>query len=292
MKRTGSKIHVRTYDEIFNGGVLTDDRVIEIATDELHTFKNHPFRVLNDVQMMELVDSIRKNGVLVPGICRNHPDGGYEIIAGHRRVFASRMVGNRTIPMLVKELSDDEAVAVMVDSNIQRENLLPSEKARAYRMRFECEKHAGIKGRGNTLENIGKSAGESGKTVQRFIALSYLIPELLDLVDAGKLGIRQGVELSALSDEAQNWVRKVLIDNQVTISIDKALRLKEHFKNGELTLPMVKVILEEEKKKKHKVVFDAKTLGEYFNEDVSISDIEELIFSLLEDWKEKGGVLS
>lgn len=220
----------------------------------------------------------------MPGIARPMKDGGYEIIAGHRRRYACELVGLTTMPMFIRDYTDDEATIIMVDSNIQREDILPSEKAKAYFMKYEAVKHQGKKGKGNSLDEVGETAGESAKTVQRYIYLAHLSDALLDMVDKKKIGIVQGVELSFLTEQQQEWVQVVLEETGVIISTVQASRLKEHGKSDELTLPMVRLILTEPKPIERKVTIKADKISRYFPEDYSNEQIENVIYQLLDEW--------
>ena len=211
-------------------------------------------------------------------------DGGYEIIAGHRRRHACELVGLTTMPMFIRDYTDDEATIIMVDSNIQREDILPSEKAKAYFMKYEAVKHQGKKGKGNSLDEVGETAGESAKTVQRYIYLAHLSDALLDMVDKKKIGIVQGVELSFLTEQQQEWVQVVLEETGVIISTVQASKLKEHGKSDELTLPMVRLILTEQKPRERKVTIKADKISRYFPEDYSNEQIEKVIYQLLDKW--------
>ena len=211
-------------------------------------------------------------------------DGTYEMISGHRRLHAARIVGLKKIPAIVKEMSDDEAIIKMVDANIQREEILPSEKAKAYFMKYEAVKHQGKRGKGNSLDEVGETAGESAKTVQRYIYLAHLSDALLDMVDKKKIGIVQGVELSFLTEQQQEWVQVVLEETGMIISTVQASRLKEHGKSDELTLPMVRLILTEPKPIERKVTIKADKISRYFPEDYSNEQIENVIYQLLDKW--------
>ena len=277
------KIKLQSYDDLFgNSGV---EQVIEVPLEELHTFKDHPFLVLEDEKMAETVESIKQYGVLMPGIARPRIGGGYEIIAGHRRKRGSELAGRKTMPMFVRDYSDDEAIVVMVDTNIQREDIRPSEKAKAYRMKFEAMKHQGSKGEGNTLEEIGEAAGESGKTVQRYIWLSRLRDELLAMVDSKQIGFVQGVDISFLSEDAQKWVHDTVRTTNVSISTSQSNRLKEYGRSGALTLPMVQLILTESKPKERKFTIKEDKLNRYFPDNYTQQDIESVIYKLLEEWQ-------
>lgn len=290
---SASKVKLSSFDDLFGesresaAGV---EQVIYAKLTDLHTFKDHPFRVLDDEKMEETTESISQYGVLVPGLARPRAEGGYELIAGHRRKRGSERAGKEDMPIIVRNYTDDEATIIMVDSNIQREDILPSEKARAYAMKYEAMKHQGRKGGGNTLDEVGESAGESGKTVQRYIWLSRLSDELLELVDKKKIGFVQGVDLSFLSETEQQWVLVILQETGATISTSQSGNLKDYSKKGELTLPMVRLILAVEKKPERKVTIKADRISRYFPEDYSSEQIEDIIYELLEEWNTANGV--
>lgn len=295
MSKTGSaaKVKISSFDDLFGNGAdngESTEQIINAKLADLHTFKDHPFRVLDDEKMEETTESISKYGVLVPGIARPRAGGGYEIIAGHRRKRGSERAGKDTMPVIVRNYTDDEATIIMVDSNIQREDILPSEKAKAYSMKYEAMKHQGRKGNGNTLDDVGEAAGESGKTVQRYIWLARLSDELLDMVDRKKIGLVQGVDISFLTEQAQEWVQAILEETGATVSTSQSAKLKEYGKSGELTLPMVRLILAEEKPKERKVTIRADKISRYFTEDYSSEDIENIIYQLLEEWNAINGV--
>ena len=235
--------------------------------------------------MQEMIESIREYGVLMPGIARQMKGGGYEIIAGHRRKYACEMVGLSTMPMFIRNYTDDEATIIMVDSNIQREDILPSEKSKAYRMKYDAMKHQGSKAGGLTLGELGEAAGESAKTVQRYIWISRLADELLDMVDTKKIGIMQAVDLSFLSEDAQQWVLAVIQETNVIITTLQSAMLKESDKKGELTFPMVRMVLEKEKTVERKVVIKAERINSYFPVTYSRKEIENIIYQLLDNWK-------
>ena len=284
---SASKVRLNSFDDLFgNPESASGEQIIHVKLEELHTFKGHPFRVLDDEKMEETTESIGKYGVLVPGIVRPRADGGYEIIAGHRRKRGSERAGLDTMPVIVRNYTDDEATIIMVDSNIQREDILPSEKAKAYAMKYEAMKHQGSKG-GSTLDEVGETAGESGKTVQRYVWLARLIDELLDMVDKKKIGIAQGVDISFLSEEAQQWVAVILEETGAAVNASQSAKLKEYGKNGGLTLEMVRLILEQEKPKERKVTIKSDKINKYFPEEYSNDDIESVIIRLLEEWKGK-----
>lgn len=282
-KNIAGKIKINSFADIVGGD---EPSVTEILLTQLHDFNNHPFKVLDDEKMDETVESIKKYGVLMPGIVRPKIDGGYEIISGHRRKRACEIAGLKTMPVIIKNYSDDEATVVMVDTNIQREDILPSEKARAYRMKFDAMKHQGCKEGGRTLDLIGEKAGESGKTVQRYIYLSYLSDALLALVDAKKISIVCGVALSFLNADEQQWVEEKIKDDAVLINSSQASKLKELSHRHELTKFMVDAILNV-KPKPRKFVMNSERISEFFSDDVSMEEIQETIFMLLEQWKNK-----
>ena len=291
MNKRGSadKIKLSSFDDLFGtqeAGTGTE-QVQEIPLCELHEFRGHPFKVLDDEKMQETVESIKNYGVLMPGIARPRAEGGYEIIAGHRRRHGCELAGLSTMPIFVRDYTDDEATIIMVDTNIQREDILPSEKARAYSMKYEAMKHQGKKGTGNSLDEVGEAAGESGKTVQRYIWLARLSDELLEMVDKKKIGLVQGVDISFLTEQAQEWVQVIMEETGTNISTVQSAKLKEYGKKGELNMPMVRLILTEEKPKERKVTLKAEKISRYFPEEYSESEIENVIIELLEEWQKK-----
>ena len=284
---SASKIKLNKLEDLIGGTEnMAGEQIINAKLSDLHTFKGHPFRVLDDEKMEETTESIGKYGVLVPGIVRPRTEGGYEMIAGHRRKRGSERAGLDTMPVIVRNYTDDEATIIMVDSNIQREDILPSEKAKAYAMKYKAMKHQGSKG-GSTLDEVGEAAGESGKTVQRYVWLARLSDELLGMVDAKKIGIAQGVDISFLTEEQQQYVTVILQETGASVSNVQAEKLKEYGKSGELTLAMVRLILAEEKPKERKVTIKGDKISRYFSEDYSNDDIEGIIIQLLEEWQSK-----
>jgi ParB family chromosome partitioning protein len=274
------KIKINSFADIVGGD---DTAVTEVPLEDLHEFKNHPFRVIDDEKMEETVESVKKHGILMPGIVRPRTEGGYEIIAGHRRKRACELAGLETMPVLIKNYTDDEATVVMVDTNIQREDILPSEKAHAYRMKYDAMKHQGSEG-GSTFDSIGEAAGESGKTVQRYICLSRLSDALLSLVDEKKLPIRSGVEISYLKNKEQGWVEDVITETGVIITTVQAEKIKECSRKNELTKTIVSLILSDDKPKPRKVVLKGDKLAGYFPEEATDEEIEATIIRLLDDW--------
>ena len=284
---SASKIKLNKLEDLIGGTEnMAGEQIINAKLSDLHTFKGHPFRVLDDEKMEETTESISRYGVLVPGLARPRAGGGYEIIAGHRRKRGSERAGLDTMPVIVRNYTDDEATIIMVDSNIQREDILPSEKAKAYAMKYKAMKHQGSKG-GSTLDEVGEVAGESGKTVQRYVWLARLSDELLGMVDAKKIGIAQGVDISFLTEEQQQYVTVILQETGASVSNVQAEKLKEYGKSGELTLAMVRLILAEEKPKERKVTIKGDKINRYFPEDYSNDDIEGIIIQLLEEWQSK-----
>lgn len=290
-KGSASKIQLNGFDDLFGGNTEqhsdSAEKIIIAPLSELHDFKDHPFRVVDDEKMEETTESISKYGVLVPGIARPRADGGYEVIAGHRRKRGSERAGLSEMPIIVRNYTDDESTIIMVDSNIQREDILPSEKAKAYAMKYEALKHQGKKSGKNTLDEVGEAAGENGKKVQRYIWLSHLSDELLNMVDEKKLGFSQGIDISFLSEDAQQLILVVLQETKCNISMAQSAKLKEYGKNGELTLPIVRLILTEEKPKERKITIKKEKISKYFPEEYSSNEIEDIIIGLLEAWKER-----
>lgn len=262
-----------------------DYPVIDIAIKDIDSFPNHPFMVVDDEEMALLAENIAEYGVMHPVIVRK-TDGRYQMISGHRRLFASKKAGKDTIPARVMELDDDEASILMADANfLQRTEIKPSEKAKAYRIKYEATKRQGKKGMGSSFEEIGDTAGESGRTVQRFIRLSYLSDELLELVDVGKIGIVQGVDISFLCEEYQSYVLNAVIETGVNMSKEQAVKIKEYGQNGKLIPEMVALILTEKKPKKRTFSIKGEKLNEYFSDEYSDIEIEQIILELLDNWK-------
>lgn len=290
--KSAEKIKMKSFDDLFgtNETVAGEgETVTSVLLDQLHTFKDHPFRVLDDEKMQETVDSIKQYGVLIPGIVRPHLENGYEVIAGHRRWRACELAGLKEMPVIIRDMDDDTAVTIMVDSNIQREDILPSEKAKAYRMKYEAMRHQGKKSGKTTLDKIGEIAGENAKRVQRYIWLSRLLEELLEMIDNKKIGFTQGVDISFLTEEEQHWVWSVIKEQKCTISTAQSAKIKEYGKCGKLTSAMVKRILTDNKPKERKVLLKADKISRYFTEDCSNEEIEDIILKLLDEWKKGQG---
>lgn len=301
MKSSGRKPSLTSYDDIFSTEASRQQEQIQrLALSKLHPFKDHPFRVLDDDRMMETVESVKEYGVLVPIIARPMPDGGYEIVSGHRRKRACELAGMNEIPAIVRDLDDDEAVIIMVDSNLQRENILPSERAKAYQMKLEAIKHQGER-RDLTSDQVGQklkvavervaeNAGESKSQVQRFIRLNNLEPPLIDKVDAGKLAFTPAVELSYLKPEEQQWLDTALENTQQTPSLSQAQRMKRESKQGTLSEQGIMEIMTENKQTipvKGSVVLPQEKLTKYFPRSYTTEQMEKVIFKLLDYWMRK-----
>lgn len=301
MKSSGRKPSLTSYDDIFSTEASRQQEQIQrLALSKLHPFKDHPFRVLDDDRMMETVESVKEYGVLVPIIARPMPDGGYEIVSGHRRKRACELAGLNEIPAIVRDLDDDEAVIIMVDSNLQRENILPSERAKAYQMKMEAmrrkagrpskENSRQVVGNFEMADVIGKETGESGRQVQRFIRLNNLEPPLIDKVDAGKLAFPPAVELSYLKPEEQQWLDTALENTQQTPSLSQAQRMKRESKQGTLSEQGIMEIMTENKQTipvKGSVVLPQEKLTKYFPRSYTTEQMEKVIFKLLDYWMRK-----
>lgn len=283
--RSASKIKLAKFDDLFGINDESEERVIEVPISMLHSFKNHPFHVGDDSQKEEMVESIKEYGVLVPGLARLRDNGEYELISGHRRKHACEIAGKETMPVIIKNMTDDEATIAMVDSNIQRENLLYSEKAFALKLKFEAMKHQGSKGAMNTTDVIGESIGESGRQVQRYIRLTYLNPEILKMVDNKKISFIPAVNLSYLKLEQQEWVLNAINKVKKYPSNKQALKIKEHYEDGTLSLDKVITTLKEGKSKDNKIMIPAKRIKKYFDDSYSQKEIENIIIQLLDKWK-------
>ena len=305
MKSSDRNLNLTSYDEIFQTEEsrieATQEKVIDIPLSQLHPFKNHPFKVKDDESMLETAESITKHGVLVPVIARPREDGGYELISGHRRKRASELAGKETLPCIVRNLDDDAATIIMVDSNIQRENILPSERAFAYKLKLEAMKRqAGRPSKengsqvGNNLMGVKSSdifaeqMGESKSTIFRFIRLTELVPELLDMVDAKKIAFNPAVELSYLKPQEQVQLMEAMDMEQSTPSLSQAQRLKKFSQDGKLTFDVMTAIMSEDKKGElDKVTLTGEKLKKYFPKSYTPQQMEETIIKLLEGWSRK-----
>ena len=301
MKSSAKNIVLKSVDDIFqteeNRADAQRERVQEIPLDQLKPFKNHPFKVRDDQRMLDTVDSIREYGVLVPAIARPDPEGGYELISGHRRKRGCEMAGLQTMPVIIRNLDDDAAVLVMVDSNIQREELLPSERAFAYKMKLEALKHQGARsdltsrqvvGKLEAADLVGKGNEESGRQVQRFIRLTNLIPELLDMVDEKKISFNPAVELSYLDESQQRDFLEAMDGTQNAPSVSQAQQLKKMAQCGEFTYEKAFDILGQEKKSEQDTVtIKNDILRKYFPRSYTPRQMEEKIIQLLDAWQKK-----
>ena len=273
------------------------EQVQQIPIDALHPFTNHPFKVLDDEAMTRTVESIAQYGVLAPLIARPRPEGGYEIISGHRRQYAAKLAGLETLPVIVRQMSDDAAVILMVDSNLQREHILPSERAFAYKMKLEALKNQGARSDltsdqvGQKLwsvEQVASDAGESKTQIQRFIRLTNLIPELLDMVDEKKISFNPAVELSYLDESQQRDFLEAMNDTQNAPSLSQAQRLKKLAQEGHFSYDVAFAVMGEEKKDElDKVVIKNDTLRKYFPRSYTPKQMEDTIIKLLDQWQRK-----
>ena len=304
MKSSAKKIELASVDDLFSTEEGRQDakleKIQEIPLSELHPFKNHPFKVKDDEAMMETADSIKQYGVLVPAIARPDPEGGYELVAGHRRHRASELAEKETMPVIVRDLDDDAATIIMVDSNLQRESLLPSERAFAYKMKLDAMKHQGERVDltcsqvGNKLEGkksseiLAEQVGQSKNQIFRYIRLTDLISELMDMVDEKKIALSPAYELSFLKKEEQVDLLDAMDSEQATPSLSQAQRLKKYSQEGHLTLDMMRVIMGEEKKSDlDRVTFTSDTLRKYFPKSYTPQRMQETIIKLLEAWQKK-----
>ena len=302
MKSSAKNIKLASVDDLFSTEESRADasreKVVEIPLSELHPFKDHPFKVKDDEAMMETADSIRQYGVLVPAIVRPDACGGYELVAGHRRHHASELAGKETLPCIVRNLDDDAATIIMVDSNLQRESLLPSERAFAYKMKLEAVKHQGERsdltspqvGQKSSwaVNQVAADAGESKSQIQRYIRLTELIPPLLDMVDEKKIALSPAYELSFLKPEEQAQLVETMDYEQATPSLSQAQRMKKFSQEGRLTEDVMLAIMSEEKKSElDRVTLTSDTLRKYFPKSYTPKKMEETIIKLLEAWQRK-----
>ena len=297
MKSSARNIELKSVDDLFateeSRADAQREKVQEIPLEELHPFRNHPFKVKDDAAMQDTVDSVREYGVLVPAIARPDPSGGYELIAGHRRHHASELAGKETMPVIIRDLDDDAATIIMVDSNLQREELLPSERAFAYKMKLEALKHQGKKtldqlGPKWSTQEIGKAGNDSMSQVKRFIRLTELIPTLLDRVDERKIAFNPAVELSYLKKEEQTLLLEAMDSEQATPSLSQAQRLKKFSQQKMLSLDVMRAVMSEEKKTDlDRVTLKNETLRKYFPKSYTPKQMEDTIIKLLEGWYKK-----
>lgn len=302
MARKNANISLSSYDDIFTTEESRTDKKLEkvqnIPLSELHPFKNHPFRVVDDESMLRTVESVAQYGVLAPAIARPREEGGYELVSGHRRHHASELAGLETMPVIVRNLDDDAAVILMVDSNLQRESILPSERAFAYKMKYEAIKRQGqrtdltlgqlVPKFARSMEEIAEGTGESYKQVQRFIRLTELIPELLTMVDEKKISFNPAVELSFLKPEEQRDFLEVMDMEQNIPSLSQAQRIKKLSQDGNCTIETMQEIMAEVKKSElDKVTLKNDVLKKYFPKSYTPKQMQDTIIKLLEAWQKK-----
>ena len=304
MQKKGANISLKGYDDIFSTdqsrAEAQQERVQEIPLSELHPFEGHPFRVVDDEEMMKTAESVRDFGVLTPAIVRPDPDGGYEIVSGHRRHRASELAGKETMPAIVRDLDDDAAIILMVDANLQRETILPSERAFAYKMKLDAMNHQGARSDltcsqiGNKLEGkksseiMAEEMGTSKNQIFRYIRLTELIPELLDMVDSGQIKFNPAVELSYLASEEQQDFLSAMDYAQAAPSLSQAQRIKKLAQEGECTLDAMCEIMNEIKKGElDRVTFKTDSLRKYFPKSYTNKQMEDKIIQLLEQWQKK-----
>lgn len=303
MKNSGKKLSLTSYDDIFNTEDARQEnqreRVMEIPLDKLQHFRDHPFQVRHDQALQDMADSIKEYGVLSPGLARPIPDGsGYEVISGNRRLEACILAGMETMPVIVRDMSDDEAIIAMVDANLQRENILPSERAFAYKMKLEAIKRQGARtdltsmqvAQKLSVEMVGDAAGISKDQVRRYIRLTELIPPILDMVDGvaeRKISFNPAVELSYLTLSEQTMLLDAMEAQEATPSLSQAQRLKKFSQQGKLSEDVMTAILSEEKKEVDRITLTTTTLSKYFPKSYTPKKMEETIIKLLEQWQRK-----
>lgn len=304
MQKKGGNISLSSYDDIFSTEASrtesTQERVQEIPLSQLYPFEGHPFKVVDDEAMMKTAESIAQFGVMTPAIARPRAEGGYELIAGHRRHHASQLAGKETMPVIVRDMDDDAATILMVDSNLQRETILPSERAFAYKLKLEAMKHQGerkdltsvqvaqkLQGK-TSREILGEQVGQSQDQVRRYIRLTELIPELLDMVDEKKIAFNPAVELSYLKQEEQRDFLEAMDYAQATPSLSQAQRLKKFSQEGKCSLDAMCAIMSEEKKGElDRVTLKNDVLRKYFPKSYTPKQMEDTIIKLLEQWQKK-----
>lgn len=284
VKRTKTEIKLNSYDDLF-GETLAHPEAVEVMIKELHDFKDHPFRVNDDEEMAELVQSIREKGVLVPLTVRPSSEGGYEIISGHRRKHAAELSGLFKVPVMIRDLSDEDAVDIMIYSNIQRTNILPSEKAMAYKLQMETMRHQGKKG-ASSPDTVGKKYGDNARKVQRYIRLTFLQKDLLELIDSGKLTMQAGYWISFLDEREQGWILKIFQQYKKLPSGRTAQQLREQDEDHVLTLDSAETLILGNSYRR-KVSLKAKRIDRIFPPEYDGEQIEEIIYQLLERWKEE-----
>lgn len=299
MKSSARKIQLASYDDLFKNDeerlADTQERIQMLSPEKMQPFPNHPFKVIDDDKMNDMVESIKEYGVLVPIIVRPVENGNYEIVSGHRRHHAAVLAGQEEIPAIVREMDEDAAVLVMVDSNLQRENILPSEKAFAYRMKLEALKHQGKRsdltsaqiGLKLSTEIIGEQNGDSRNQVKRYIRLTHLIPDILEMVDNKNIAFNASVEISYLSEKEQKLLQDNMDVNECSPSLSQAKRLKKYSQEGKLTEDVIDAIMTEEKETDTKLVLKGDTIKKYFPKEYTPMQMQQIITKLLESWYRK-----
>ena len=302
MPRSGANINLRNLDDIFSTAEEREEakleKVWQIPLKDLYPFKDHPFQVRDDEEMQKVVDSVKEYGVVTPAIARRRPEGGYELISGHRRHHAAELAGLETMPVIVRNLDDDAAVILMVDANLQREQILPSEKAKAYKMKLEAIKHQGqrrdltsgqvVQKFKTSVEQVTSDAGENYKQVQRYIRLTELIPEIQEMVDDGQMALNPAVEVSYLKPEEQKGLLGAMDYGQATPSLSQAQRMKNLSRAGLCTTEAMCAVMSEDKKKDvDRVVIKKEAIERYFPKSYTPLQMEETIIKLLDQWQKK-----
>lgn len=293
------RVQLKTLDSLFGIDEEQTGQIMEVPINELFSFQNHPFKVLDDEKMAQTVESIRENGILVPIMVRSRQEGGYEVISGHRRRHAAEIVGLETVPVIIRELTDDEAVIAMVDANLQREEILPSEKAYAYKMKLEALKHkAGRPSKENSCqvgtnfradEAMAETANESARTIQRYIRLTELLPELMEMVDGKKIKLNPAVEISYLSPNEQYLLIQVIDEDGIFPSLSQAQQIKKLSQDKACTKEAIHALLSVAGIKERNVVIKHEVIMQYFPADVSDAEVESLIVRLLDEYRKKHG---
>lgn len=304
MKSSVRKIQLASYDDLFKNDeerlADTQERIQMLSPEKMQPFPNHPFKVVDDEKMMDMVESIKEYGVLVPIIVRPVENGNYEIVSGHRRHHAAVLAGQEEIPVIVREMDEDAAVLVMVDSNLQRENILPSEKAFAYRMKLEAMKRQAGRPKENatqigqdfmrgkySVEILSEQVNESRNQIQRYIRLTHLIPDILEMVDNKNIAFNAAVEISYLSEREQELLQDNMEVNECSPSLSQAKRLKKYSQEGKLTEDVIDAIMTEEKETDTKLVLKGDTIKKYFPKEYTPMQMQQVITKLLENWYRK-----
>lgn len=296
-RKSDFTLPTNSLDELFSSQEERDDakleRVREVPLNELHPFKDHPFKIQNDDEMKRLIESIKKFGTLTPALARPMQDGGYELISGHRRLAACQVLGIETMPVIIREMSNDEAVIAMVDANLQREHILPSEKAFAYKMKLEAIKHQGIASsqvgkKLLSIEKVGEDSGDSRNQVHRYIRLTHLIPELLSMVDENKIAFNPAVEISYLEQAEQRTLLDAMEQNDCTPSHAQAIRLKKLSQEGVLQDQTIYDILAEQKpNQQEQFKFKREDIRKYFPKSYTDKQVCDTVIKLLEQWQRR-----